>query len=51
VPVPRMKVLIVRHAIAVPRGTPDIPDADRPLTEEGEKKFKKAAVTLTEGGK
>jgi phosphohistidine phosphatase len=38
-----MRLVIVRHAIAVPRGTPDIPDADRPLTPEGEKKFKKAA--------
>ena len=41
-----MRLLIVRHAIAVPRGTPDIPDADRPLTEEGEKKFRKAAEGL-----
>ena len=41
-----MRLLIIRHAIAVPRGTPDIPDADRPLTEEGEKKFKKAAEGL-----
>jgi phosphohistidine phosphatase len=38
-----MRLVIVRHAIAVPRGTPDIPDEDRPLTPEGEKKFKKAA--------
>jgi phosphohistidine phosphatase len=41
-----MRLVIVRHAIAVPRGTPDIPDADRPLTPEGEKKFKKAAEGL-----
>src|SRR4029453_6781558 len=38
-----MRLVIVRHAIAVPRGTPDIPDEDRPLTPDGEKKFKKAA--------
>jgi phosphohistidine phosphatase len=38
-----MRLVIVRHAIAVPRGTPEIPDEDRPLTPEGEKKFKKAA--------
>ena len=25
-----MRLVIVRHAIAVPRGTPDIPDEDRP---------------------
>ena len=41
-----MRLLIVRHAVAVPRGTPGIPDADRPLTPEGEKKFKKAARGL-----
>ena len=38
-----MRLLMIRHAIAVPRGTPDIPDEDRPLTPEGEKKFRKAA--------
>jgi phosphohistidine phosphatase len=38
-----MRLVIVRHAIAVPRGTPDIPDADRALTPDGEKKFRKAA--------
>ncbi len=41
-----MRLVIVRHAIAVPRGTPDIPDEDRALTPEGEKKFKKAAEGL-----
>lgn len=41
-----MRLLIVRHAVAVPRGTPGIPDPDRPLTPEGEKKFKKAARGL-----
>jgi len=41
-----MRLLIVRHALAVPRGTPGIRDADRPLTPEGEKKFKKAARGL-----
>jgi phosphohistidine phosphatase len=38
-----MQLLIVRHGIAVERGTPGIPDDDRPLTPEGEKKFKQAA--------
>src|SRR4029453_17762285 len=41
-----MRLVAVRHAIAVPRGTPDIPDEDRPLTPDGEKKFKKAAEGL-----
>src|SRR5258708_26259643 len=41
-----MHLLIIRHAIAVPRGTPGIPDADRPLTPEGEKKFRQAARGL-----
>jgi phosphohistidine phosphatase len=41
-----MRLLIIRHAIAVPRGTPGIPDADRPLTPEGEKKFQRAARGL-----
>ena len=35
-----MKVLIVRHAIAVPAGTPDIDDRDRPLTPRGRKRFR-----------
>jgi phosphohistidine phosphatase len=38
-----MRLLIVRHAIAVPRGTPGIADQKRPLTEEGEQKFREAA--------
>ena len=38
-----MRLLIVRHAIAVPRGTPDLPDAKRPLTKEGRARFRKAA--------
>jgi phosphohistidine phosphatase len=41
-----MHLLIIRHAVAVPRGTPGIPDPERPLTPEGEKKFKKAAKGL-----
>jgi phosphohistidine phosphatase len=38
-----VRLLIVRHAIAVARGTPGIPDAGRPLTPEGRKRFRKAA--------
>lgn len=41
-----MRLLIIRHAIAVARGTPGIPDAERPLTEEGEAKFREAARGL-----
>ena len=41
-----MQLLIIRHAIVVPRGTPGIPDEDRPLTPEGEQKFREAAEGL-----
>ena len=41
-----MRVLIVRHATAVARGTPEIPDDERPLTAEGERRFRKAARGL-----
>lgn len=38
-----MKVLLVRHAIAVDRETPGISDHVRPLTEEGAGRFRKSA--------
>ncbi len=41
-----MQLLIIRHAIAVPRGTPGIPDQERPLTREGEEKFRQCARGL-----
>ena len=41
-----MKVLILRHAIAVPAGPPDVDDRDRPLTPRGRKRFRKAARGL-----
>jgi phosphohistidine phosphatase len=41
-----MILYIVRHAIAVPRGTPGIKDDDRALTEEGIEKMKRAASGL-----
>jgi phosphohistidine phosphatase len=41
-----MKLLIVRHAAAVPRGAPGVADDDRPLTPEGKKKFEVAAKGL-----
>jgi phosphohistidine phosphatase len=41
-----MKLLLIRHAAAVPRGTPGIPDDERPLTPGGEAKFRVAARGL-----
>ena len=41
-----MRLLVVRHAIAVPHGTPGIADNDRPLTSAGELKFREAAKGL-----
>lgn len=41
-----MLLLIVRHGIAVPRGTPGLADPDRPLTPEGAERFRAAAAGL-----
>jgi phosphohistidine phosphatase len=41
-----MRLLIIRHATAVPRGTPDMPDDERPLTKRGERRFRLAAEGL-----
>ena len=41
-----MRLLIIRHAIAVPRGTPGIPDEDRPLTPRGVRRFEVVARGL-----
>ncbi len=41
-----MKLYIVRHGIAVPRGTPGLKDDDRMLTEEGMDKTRRAAAGL-----
>jgi phosphohistidine phosphatase len=41
-----VRLLIVRHAIAVERGTPGIPDDERPLTSTGRKRFREAAIGL-----
>jgi phosphohistidine phosphatase len=41
-----MKLLIIRHAAAVPRGTPGMADDDRPLTPQGKTKFRAAAKGL-----
>ena len=42
-----MKLLLIRHAAAVPRGTPGVPDDERPLTPDGTAKFRVAARGLT----
>jgi phosphohistidine phosphatase len=41
-----MRLIIIRHAIAVPHGTPGYADEDRPLTPEGETKFRESARGL-----
>lgn len=41
-----MRLLIIRHAIAVDRGTPDIADDERPLTRRGIRRFRSAAQGL-----
>jgi phosphohistidine phosphatase len=41
-----MKLLLVRHAAAVPRGTPGVPDDERPLTAKGKAEFLVAARGL-----
>ena len=42
-----MRLLLIRHAIAVPRGTPDVPDDERPLTKRGISRFRRAARGLS----
>jgi phosphohistidine phosphatase len=41
-----MKLLLIRHAIAVPSGTPGIADDARRLTPEGKRRFEAAARGL-----
>jgi phosphohistidine phosphatase len=41
-----VKLLLIRHAIAVPSGTPGIADDDRPLTPRGRARFRAAARGL-----
>ena len=41
-----MKLYIVRHAIALPHGTPGIRDDDRTLTKEGIRKMRQTAAGL-----
>ncbi len=41
-----MRLILIRHAEAVERGTPGVSDEERPLTPVGEKRFRKAARGL-----
>ncbi len=41
-----MRLLLIRHAAAVPRGTPGVLDDERPLTPRGSAKFRVAARGL-----
>ena len=43
-----MKLLVIRHAIAVERGTSDVRDEDRPLTDDGKRRFREAARGLAQ---
>jgi phosphohistidine phosphatase len=43
-----MELLIIRHAIAVDRATPGLPDDQRPLTPDGRRKFREAARGLVQ---
>jgi phosphohistidine phosphatase len=41
-----MRLILIRHAEAVDRGTAGVSDEERPLTSAGEKRFRKAARGL-----
>jgi phosphohistidine phosphatase len=43
-----MKITIIRHAIAVARGTEGIPDDERPLTKKGRRRFRETARGLAQ---
>src|SRR5687768_2956753 len=45
-----MNLYILRHAIAVPRGTPGIKDENRPLTKDGKRKMEAAAQGMRKLG-
>jgi phosphohistidine phosphatase len=45
-----MKILLIRHADAVPRESNEVPDEDRPLTEEGKKQCRALAEALRRRG-
>ena len=41
-----VELFLVRHGIALPHGTPDMSDDERPLTDEGEKEVRKVGKGL-----
>ncbi len=41
-----MNLYFLRHAIAVPRGTPGVKDENRPLTKDGARKMKAVAESM-----
>jgi phosphohistidine phosphatase len=41
-----MRLLLIRHGIAVERGTPGVPDDERALTKRGIRRFREAAQGL-----
>jgi phosphohistidine phosphatase len=41
-----MRLLLIRHGIAVPRGTRGVPEDERPLTKRGIRRFREAARGL-----
>ena len=41
-----MRVLVIRHGQAVPQGTGGLSDADRPLTADGERRFRASALAI-----
>src|SRR5262249_18610099 len=45
-----MNILLIRHADAVPREGSDLPDEERPLTEEGKKQCRALAGALRRHG-
>src|SRR5262249_44675991 len=40
------RLYLLRHGIAVPHGTPGIPDDDRPLTPQGDKRMRQGGQRL-----
>ena len=49
------ELYILRHGIAIPHGTPGVPEDERPLTAKGEKRIKEvgrglAPISATERG-
>jgi phosphohistidine phosphatase len=41
-----MRLLVIRHAQAVPQGTRGLADGDRPLTADGERRFGASALAI-----